>query len=315
MKCNDSSPIKSVSIILGYYNGNKYLKEQIQSILGQSHQNIDIFISDDHSSISPDISSLGLTTGEAKRIHTTTQPNNLGFCKNFLSTLAKIDKPSEYFAFSDQDDIWHPNKIENALKLLSLYPADKPALYCSRTNIYDETGHTFLGMSPLFKKTPSFSNALIQSIAGGNTMVFNKAARDIIAQSTASTTVVSHDWWCYQIISGAGGVVLYDTKPSLNYRQHPENLVGSNHSWFSRLTRVRSLWEGKLRTWNDINITALVKNRDLLTLDNKHLLDQFITMRQSSLFKRLYLMKQARLHRQTLLGNIGLLVAVFFNKI
>lgn len=315
MKYDDSLTTKSVSIILGYYNGNKYLKEQIQSILRQSHQNVDIFISDDNSSIMPDINSLGLTTEEAKRVHITTQANNLGFCKNFLTTLAKVDKTSEYFAFSDQDDIWHPNKIENALKLLSKHPEDKPALYCSRTNISDETGHAVLGMSPLFKKTPSFSNALVQSIAGGNTMVFNKAARDIIARSTTNTKVVSHDWWCYQIISGAGGVVLYDTKPSLNYRQHPENLVGSNDSWFARLTRIRSLWEGKLRSWNDINLNALVKNKDFLTLDNQRLLDHFITMRQSSLCRRLYLMKQARLNRQTVLGNIGLLVAIFFNKV
>jgi len=315
MKYDDSSTIKSVSIILGYYNGNKYLKEQIQSILRQSHQNVDVFISDDDSSIMPDISSLNLTIEEAKRIHITTQTNNLGFCKNFLITLAKVDKPSDYFAFSDQDDIWHPNKIENALKLLSQYPDDKPALYCSRTNISDETGRAILGMSPLFKKPPSFSNALVQSIAGGNTMVFNKAARDIIVQSTTSTQVVSHDWWCYQIISGAGGVVLYDTKPSLNYRQHQENLVGSNDSWFARFTRVRYLWEGKLRIWNDINLSALVKNRDQLTLDNQHLLDLFITMRQSSLCKRLYLMKRAQLYRQTALGTIGLLVAIFFNKI
>ena len=315
MKYNDSSTIKSVSIILGYYNGNKYLKEQIQSILRQSHQNFDIFISDDHSSVAPDMNILGLTTEEAKKVHITTQANNLGFCKNFLITLAKVDKPSDYFAFSDQDDLWHPDKIENALKLLSQHPEDKPAVYCSRTNISDETGHTVLGMSPLFKKTPSFSNALVQSIAGGNTMVFNRAARDIIVRSTTNTQVVSHDWWCYQIITGTGGVVLYDTNPSLNYRQHQENLVGSNDSWFARLTRVRYLWEGKLRTWNDINLTALVKNRDQLTLDNQHLLDLFITMRQSSLCKRLYLMKRARLYRQTILGNIGLLVAIFFNKV
>jgi len=116
-------------------------------------------------------------------------------------------------------------------------------------------------MSPLFKKPPSFSNALVQSIAGDNTMAFNKALRDLIVQSTTNTQAVSHDWWCYQIISGAGGVVLYDTKPSLNYRQHQENLVGSNDNWFARLTLVRYLWEGKLRFWNDINLTALVKNR------------------------------------------------------
>lgn len=304
-----------VGVILGYYNGNNYLPEQIRSILDQSHQKLEIFIADDCSSSTVDVNELKLTPEGARRVHLGVRTSNVGFSKNFLGALSSIDTPFEYFAFSDQDDIWHTDKLENALAVLERYPKNKPALYCARTAIIDEHDQVKLGDSPLFKKPPSFANALVQSIAGGNTMVLNKVARDLVVRSAVGLNVTSHDWWCYQIISGSGGVVYYDPKPCLKYRQHTENLVGSNGGWAARFTRIRMLLKGDFRNWNTFHLTALAKNKALLTTDNQRCLDLFTKARQSGLCKRLYLSLRAGIYRQSLVSNLGLLLGLIFNKV
>ncbi len=146
-------------------------------------------------------------------------------------------------------------------------------------------------------------------------MVFNKAARDLIVESSYNTEIVSHDWWCYQIISGAGGTVIYDREPCLKYRQHSKNLVGANMSWKSRIIRLHGLLKGRFCDWNDINISALVKNKALLTRQNQANLENFIKARNSSFFRRLLLFIRSGIYRQTLLGNLGLLLGITINKV
>lgn len=306
---------KNFAVILGYYNGNKYLAQQIRSILDQSHSDVEVFISDDCSDFEVDIKSLDLAPKDTKRIRLGVRSANVGFTDNFLGALSSIDDSFKYYAFSDQDDIWYQDKIQKALVAIEAYPDRQPVLYCSRTEITDESCQNNLGSSPLFEKAPSFANALVQNIGGGNTMVFNRAARDLIVESSKNVNVVSHDWWCYQIISGAGGIVHYDPKPCLKYRQHNGNLVGSNNDWLARLIRLKRHLNGRFRDWNDINLNALTTSRLLLTADNQQRLDDFKNARDLPLIKRLILFKRTGIYRQSFLGNLGLVVSLILNKV
>jgi len=312
----DDCKHKRVAVILGFYNGNEFLRDQIDSILNQSHSNLDIFIADDCSTKEVDIPSLDLCLQRMRRIRLGVRSENVGFSNNFLNALSNVDYPYEYFAFSDQDDIWYEDKIEKALKILENQPSDQPALYCGRTSITNANCRENLGVSPLFSRPPSFANAMVQNIGGGNTMVFNKAARDLIVEfSNNVNNVVSHDWWCYQIMSGAGGFVYYDPEPCLQYRQHSSNLVGCNNNWVSRFTRIKGLLKGEFKNWNDINLSALSKNSSLMTPANQKCLNDFIEARQFGLIKRLYLFKKAGIYRQTFLGNLGLIIGLIINKV
>lgn len=172
-----------------------------------------------------------------------------------------------------------------------------------------------IGISPLFSKKPSFANALIQSIAGGNTMVLNNAARALLREAGCDISVVTHDWWTYLVVAGCGGQVYYDCKPSLRYRQHDDNLVGANNSWAGRFMRVRLLLEGRFAFWNDRNILALTKIEHRLAPENKEILNQFAEARSKGLFSRFVGIKRSGVYRQTFFGNLGLVVAVFFGKI
>lgn len=197
---------------------------------------------------------------------------------------------------------------------LATIPKHVPALYCSRTRLVDEKDRD-IGFSPLFTKPPSFANALMQNIGGGNTMVFNDAARQLLREAGEDINVVTHDWWVYLVVSACGGRVFYDAHPSLRYRQHDSNLVGMNASWRARLVRMRMLWQGKFRYYNDLNIQALERLRNRITPENREIFDRFSAVRNRHLFPRLIGLKQCGIYRQTILGNLGLAAAAIFKKL
>src|SRR5690606_26251104 len=99
-----------------------------------------------------------------------------GFSENFRSL---IKRPAEtaFLAYADQDDVWKPDKLSAAIARIE-QAGPGPVLYCSRTELIDQDGAP-LGMSPLFSRPPDVRNAILQSIAGGNTMVMNRAAARI----------------------------------------------------------------------------------------------------------------------------------------
>lgn len=306
---------KRVAVVCCYFDGQTFIEEQLNSIFNQSIRSVHVFLSDDKSDNPFDIKKLRLGKKNQSRISVNINSQNLGYTDNFLKTLAKINDEFEYYSFSDQDDIWSKDKLQRALNALEHIPPEIPALYCGRTEIFDAKCENNLGLSPLFLKPPSFSNAIVQNIGGGNTMVFNRSAKDLIIKSTSIAKVVSHDWWCYQIISGAGGSVVYDPEPLLKYRQHNNNTIGSNKSWAARLNRIFSLLDGEYQSWNNINVAALEANSHLLTTKNQKILINFIEARRSSLIRRFVLFKKSSIYRQTLSGNLGLWLGVFLNKI
>ncbi len=237
-----------------------------------------------------------------------------GFAANFLSLTCKDGIEADFYAFSDQDDIWEADKLVRAIRWLESVPANVPALYCSRTLLVDAENRV-IGRSPHFKKKPSFANALMQNIGGGNTMVFNNAARNLLREAGENRSIITHDWWAYMVVTGCGGQVFYDSTPALRYRQHDCNLVGTNCNWVARFKRIRMLFQGRFKHWNDSNLVALGALEHRLTPENRETLQRFAVARRMSLLPRLVQLGRSGVYRQTLLGNLGLVVAAIFGKV
>jgi hypothetical protein len=155
----------------------------------------------------------------------------------------------------------------------------------------------------------------MQNIGGGNTMVFNNAARELFCEAGENTLVVAHDWWAYIAVTGCGGQVFYDREPTLRYRQHNGNLIGTNSNWSARFKRIHMLFQGEFRRWSDINIAALGALEHKLTPENREILQRFASGRKMSLIPRLIQFKRAGIYRQTLFSNFGLVVAAIFGKV
>ncbi len=300
-------PNPSVTILLSTYNGAPYLKQQLDSIVQQEAVNIEMTASDDGSTDDT------LKILETYNIRALRGPQK-GFAANFLSLLKRIEQKSEYYAFSDQDDVWETHKLKRAIKRLQSIDAKTPALYCARTALVDEALNP-IGQSPHFKKPPSFLNALVQNIGGGNTMVFNQAACALLAQTPDDHTLFAHDWWAYLLITGAGGIVIYDEVPSMYYRQHQKNLLGNNMSFKARLKRVRMLFEGGLKGWITSNNHALLQLKHVLTPENQKILEAFEANRTRFVVPRFIRMLMLGIHRQTRLTQFGLLLGTLFNKV
>ena len=307
---------KKLLVIIAIFNPNKYFEELLDSLYNQSFNDFDVLITDDseNESINKD-SIIDKFKPKGVTIYFQSGPKK-GFAKNFLSGLNFGEASYEYYGFCDQDDIWHSKKIETAIKKLEKLSSKNCKLYCSRTKIVDETG-SFINFSPKFVKKPNFKNSLVQSIAGGNTMVFDSLLKDtLIKASTNVELISSHDWIAYICATGIDGEIIYDQKPQIDYRQHDNNLIGSNLSFTAFLRRLSLLFKGQFKEWNAQNMEIVENIFDDLSSSNKRTFVQFkLLKRESRFFKRLKIFRSLKLYRQTLFGNLGLLIAIIFKRI
>lgn len=303
-----------VGILMCTCQGETFLSEQLDSIAAQAYPCWRVWASDDGSTDGT------LMTLERYRQQwgadrlSIVQGPLAAFAANFRSLTCRAEIDADFFAWADQDDIWEPEKLQRALAWLQSVPTDVPALYGTRTLLTDAADRP-IGMSPLFMRPPSFANALVQCIAGCNTMVFNRAARELFVQANSEGDAVAPDWLMYLLVSGCGGLVHYDPWPSVRYRQHGQNLSGSNLSLRGRWKRARLLMKGEFRGWVDANLERLARVRHRMPAHHLHVLNEFARARQCRLPGRLIGFWRSGIYRQTALGNFGMAVAALFNKL
>ncbi len=303
-----------MAILLCTYNGEEFLSAQLDSIVRQTHENWVIYASDDGSNDATlDILKSYQEQLGCNRLIIQLGPRQ-GFARNFMSLVLNGNARADFYAFSDQDDVWYPDKLERGIAQLSSLVGSQPALYCSRTHLIDGYGQD-VGYSPLFARGPDFANALVQSLAGANTMLLNEPARALLELVPQDAHIVSHDWLCYMVVSGVGGEVIYDPEPTLDYRQHGGNVIGANDDLRARWQRIKMLLGGRFRAWNEQNLYALSRVRSRFTEANKYRLQCFERARESGFLMRLYLLRMSKVYRQTLLGNLGLVVAACLKRI
>lgn len=302
-----------VAILMATYEGERFLAEQVKSIFAQTCGSWHLWVSDDSISLATSAELDRLSEGVRNRIFYSQGPRR-GVVANFLDLACNPNIHARFYAFADQDDIWDSDKLERALAWLISVPSAVPAMYCTRTRLIDEVGRE-LGKSPLFSRRPTFRNALVQSLAGGNTMVFNHAARQLLVAAGKDVDVPVHDWWLYLLVTGCGGVVQYDPQPSLGYRQHTANLIGGNTGWRSRLRRLFNAASGAHESWFSRNIYALKVVCHFLTEDSRRRLVLFSESRKRWLIPRVVGVVKSGVCRQSLGGNISLFLLILIKRI
>jgi glycosyltransferase involved in cell wall biosynthesis len=304
----------AVTILLCTLNGERFLTQQLASLEGQTFKNWKLIASDDCSQDRTKSILLAFQKScQPGKVEIIDGPRR-GATANFLFQACAENLVSEYYAFCDQDDVWDPDKLERAIEALEQMDSGIPALYGSRTRLIDEAGNE-IGFSPLFHRKPEFRSALVQSIAGGNTMVFNQKARELVMFCGADVDVASHDWWLYQVTSACGGQVRYDAYPSVCYRQHAHNVIGANISWSAHMHRLHMLQQGRFRHWEDLNVAALTRLRLRMSAENQRTFDLFRKARHEPLLRRATIFAQSGVYRQPMLGNLGLVAAMVLNKV
>ena len=147
-------------------------------------------------------------------------------------------------------------------------------------------------------------------------MLFNEAARRLLLAAGKDVEVPVHDWWLYLLVTGSNGVVCYDPRPAISYRQHGGNLIGGNVSLSTRLARTwGALTTDRHRAWHDGNVQALIRVRDRLSEESGSRLDAFVSARACGLVRRVIALRQAGVYRQTWQGTCTLWVWILLGKI
>lgn len=218
-----------IAVLMSTYNGEKYVAEQIDSILAQKLGDVKlcILIRDDGSSDStPEI--LEKYEAEHNNIVFVNKDDrqNLGIRESFLALLkfAYQDDDYDYFSFSDQDDVWLENKLYRGIKSIEkAKPGDKGALYYSNKTFTDEK------LNVIREEKIKYYNDIVEvlwtSLAFGCTMVFDSRLAGICLREHPTTTIF-HDSWVYHIAKMIGSKVIFDKKSQILYRQHGDNNIG-----------------------------------------------------------------------------------------
>ncbi|WP_294924764.1 glycosyltransferase family 2 protein [uncultured Paracoccus sp.] len=300
-----------VTILMAVRDGARYLPAQLDSIAAQSLDGWRLLASDDGSTDeSRALIDRFAATHPQGRVLLLTGPGQ-GPAANFRHLLRAVPENGGLVAFGDQDDVWLPDKLERAARALA--GLDGPAIWCSSVTICDEALRP-LAVSTLPRRGPSFRHALVQNLVRGNTLVLNPAAFRLTAAADAETgPVVMHDWWIYQLVTGAGGRVIFDPRPSVLYRQHGANVVGGARGLRARLTAAGRLVLGAHRGWSRRNLLALHPSRHRLTPENRRVLDDFARL-QDPLPQRIAALRRGGFHRQGRLEQLALWAAVLLGR-
>lgn len=251
-----------VQVLMSTYNGEKYLKTQIDSILGQKGVRVHLLVRDDGSTdqtckILDEYSKAGCLiwySGE-----------NLQSAKSFMNLINNSGN-YEFFAFSDQDDYWKPEKLRVAISELNKKNKKIPLLYYGAATLVD-ADLKLIEQDNENRVFTSFNQAVISSSATGCTFCFNKKLRDVINMYTPQYQIM-HDGWLHKVCLAVGGSVYYDRNSYILYRQHSNNVIGGTTTWGQK-------WKRRIETIKNTPclrskaITELYKGyRELLSPEN-----------------------------------------------
>ena len=293
-----------VAILLSTYQGERFLTGQLRSFLDQSHARWTLFWRDD-----------GSTDGSARLLREFADTaghdvvclpgSRKGAMGSFLALLAAVRAVAQtgtsIYAFADQDDVWLVDKLARGVAALATSAASVPAIYCAGQILVDrELRRT--GRSARLRSLPGFPAALTQNIATGCTVMLNTAATDLVLASRPPADTL-HDWWCYLVVSAAGGRVIADPEPVVLYRQHGGNLVGAPAGLLARglaaIRRGPRAFMARLR----LHVGALEAQPQLLTPAARRDLGVIARALRAGLPGRLAALRLAGFRRQGLLEN------------
>jgi len=301
---------KKVVILISTYNGEKYIKEQIDSLINQTYKNIEIFIRDDGSRDA----TVDIINEYVKKYNNVKleMGENIGFINSFFELLRIAEEGADYFAYCDQDDVWMEDKIERAVSFMEKSNESKPVLYFSNSDYYD-VEMNYLRTAEK-NKIYNFRNSLVECVTQGMTMVINKTAKNIITKNRPNNCLY-HDWWTYMVCSGLGEII-YDDKSLVKYRRHNKSVTVEGKSpWQLLIWRVKSFLVGdslkKIKgQWKDYRDFYY----DKLSESDKKLLDLFVVNRYNFIIalKKTFYPKR---FRRKLTDEISVRILFLFGKL
>ena len=248
-----SDSMVNIAVIMSTYNGGKYLKTQIDSILNQKNVDVTLYIRDDGST---DNTIQLLKEYSIKHSNVIVDlGSNLGFARSFLTELSKA-RSHDYYAFSDQDDYWEPLKLYSAVSMMEK-SKNNLVLYYSNLNVTDENLNIFK-KTKLEKRNHSLKSVTLRRSIAGCTMVFSSSLKEHVGKIEIQRIEkgISHDSILMSLAYGLDADVICDSEAYISYRQHGNNTSGSSKGLFGRLKKELNFI--KVLKHNETNLAGLL---------------------------------------------------------
>ena len=286
-----------VNILMSTYNGQQFLAEQIRSIQEQSYTDWTLFIRDDGSS---DNTKEILKDFERQdsRIHLidSDKSDNLGVIKSFHK-LVNHDR-ADYYFFSDQDDVWLPNKLELSLKEAQNYLADLPLMVYMDLKVVNQDLE-IMTESMVKSQSHHANTELVQeltenTVTGGVAMINHALAE----MWQVTDDILMHDWYLALLASAFGNLVFID-QPGELYRQHSDNVLGARtlSKRFKKWIRPHILFAVY---WDLIKNSQKQASHLLqmpLSQSNRELIEAFVTIMDKSMLERFRILRKYGLRK------------------
>nr|WP_294679512.1 glycosyltransferase [uncultured Blautia sp.] len=296
-----------IEVIMSTFNGKQNVVRQLDSILAQKGVDVSVLIRDD-----------GSTDGtlELLKQYCAAHNNvrvipgkNVGWRKSFLCGL-ELSEKADYYAYSDQDDVWLPNKLEECVDILESEKSNEPSMvHCNRYSC-DEELKPFEVQSIKIPKPVSKKNALTQEYAQGCTIVMNKAAKDLVTKYKPSE-LAPHDFWTGLLCYYFGKVYYTDSRLIYHIRyKNSESDAGNIRA--GQKSRMKNLFKKRDMYYNPAK-DMLEGYSDLLTEKDKIFLSR-VAGAKNSLRNRLLILFDPQFRRISLKGTIMLKLSIALGK-
>lgn len=309
---------KHVAICLATYNGEKYIAQQIDSILSQTYSYWTLFVRDDCSTDK---------TRDILNVYVEKYPDKIFFIPNFavnphgaknnFSCILKWIKSRyqfSYFMFSDQDDIWLKNKIEVSMKKINKlekkFSKDMPLLIHTDLKVVDQNlsilGKSFFRYRALNPDITDLNHLLVQNNITGCTMLWNKQLNQLF--DLENEKIVMHDWWI-ALVASCFGVISYVNRPMILYRQHQKNVVGATrvntpYFLFQKLTgntKIKQTLELSIKQAKEF----LCCYEKKISQEQYNILNKYVHIMDYKKIKRIYIIFKQHFLKQGIIQIIG----------
>ena len=308
MKEDGKSPV--VCVLLSTYNGEKYIKEQILSIMEQKDIDVHLSVRDDGST-----DSTASIIKNMMNIYSNISyeyGNNLGYERSFYSLL-KSNPEYDYYAFSDDDDIWDNDKLISGIKKINEQQCSDniPFVCWSALRLTDENLNYIRDMEKPSQSDFEKGRYILDRYGYGATMVFNRAMRDM-AIMHEPTIKISHDNWI-GLLAVFTGKYCFDAVPHISYRQHGTNIVGGDNNY-------TGTWKRRIRNFkklHDVSRSETALNllngyTPYLSSEDINLLEQ-VAYYKKNLRNKIQLLKNKSIHRASKEKDFLFRIQVLFN--
>lgn len=303
-----------VAIVMAAYNGEKYIAEQITSILNNSYKDIELHICDDGSTDGTEEIVASFVERYPRKVFYHRNEKNLGVIRNFFFGLNLVE--AEYYMFSDQDDVWEKDKILHTLEKMKEQEAkanSKPVLVFGDAYMVDSylqsMGNTFQKISNLNPKDTRLSHVVVENAVIGCTVMLNEALKKKL--TVFPKEIRMHDWWVALIAATMGELAFLD-EPLLKYRQHGNNTLGgmSDMSFAKKnLGKIGKIRQGVHGSCYQAK-AFLECYWDELTEQQRSVLAYFAEIPEKSWFVRKYRVIRGGYFKTGILKNMALLFVI-----